>query len=94
LEFEIENLREILTQVVRCPGLQRLPVLHHRFARVRTERAREPFGVRLEAGDDGHRHPAFHEVAIQPEDHACLFLGFVMRGMRGMTLLPEKFQRS
>ena len=94
LELQLERLGKVLTEVVRSTRLQRLVVLHHSFTRVRAQCSRESLGIGFDAGYDRHRHPAFHEVAIQPEDHACLFLGFIMRGMGGMTLLPEKLQRS
>ena len=47
LELQIKDLREILAEIVRRTSLQGLVVLHHRFTRVRAERAGESLGLRL-----------------------------------------------
>ena len=53
LEGDLERPREVLAQVVAGARLERLVVLHQRFAAVGAERAGEPLAVGLPAGDTG-----------------------------------------
>ena len=58
LELEVERLGEVLPEVVRRAGLQRLVVLHQRLARVRAQRAGELLALGLQ--------PVMTGIAIQP----------------------------
>ena len=94
LEFQIERFGEVLTEVVRRSCLQRLVVLHHAFARVGSQRAGESLRVCLQPSDHGHRHPAFHEVAINAEHAPSFFLCLVVGCMGGVAFLPEELERA
>ena len=72
------------------PGLQRLVVLHQRLAAVGAQRAGEPLAVGLPAGHDRHRHPLFHERAVDAEHPPRLFLRLRLGGVGGVALLPEE----
>src|SRR5438874_1557872 len=62
LILHVERLGEILAEVVRCPCLDRLVVLHQRFDRVRPQRPGELLTVRFQTGEDGHSQPLFVEA--------------------------------
>ena len=92
LEPQLERLRKVLSEVVRCSGLQRLVVLHHPFAGIRAKRAGKSLGVGLGAGNYRHRHPALHKVAIDAEHLSGFLLGLLMGGVSRVTFLPEKLE--
>ena len=94
LELEVERLREVLSQVMRSASLKRLVVLHHAFARVGAQRTGEFFSLGLHARNYGHRHPAFHEIAIDAQHSPRFFLRLVVSGVRGVAFLPEEFERA
>ena len=94
LKLEIECLREVLTKVVRRSCLQRLVVLHHRFTRIRPQRAGKLFGISFLPRNHRHRHVFLHERAVHAEHLARLDLGFIVRRVRGVSFLPQKFHRT
>ena len=70
LERDLERLGEVLSQVVAGARLERLVVLHQRFAAVGPKGAGEALAVGLPAGHHRHRHPLLHEPAVDPEHRA------------------------
>ena len=94
LELNLEGLGEILPEVVRCAGLQRAAVAHHRFDRIRARRAGELLALALDAVDHRHRELGLAELLIEREDLQRFGFGFFRRLMRGVTFLPEKLRRA
>ena len=94
LELEVERLREVLPEIVRCAGLQCLVVLHHPFAGVGAQSPSKSFGVGFGTGNDRHRHPPFHKIAVDAEHPSRFLLGFLMRRVSRMSLLPEELERA
>ena len=90
--FNFESLGEILPQIMRRPGLQRLAVAHHRFDRVRSVRPGESLGVRFFAGDHRHRRFFHREIGVDVQHLPCFGFRFFLRRVRGVPFLPKKFQ--
>src|SRR6266480_2247684 len=93
LILHVERLGEILAEVVRCPRLDRLIVLHQRFDRVRAQRPGELFTVGFQTGEDGHRQPLFVEASVNLQDQTRLTLGVRFIDVRGVSFLPEELRR-
>ena len=74
--------------------LQRLAVAHHGFDRIGLVGAGEALGLRLAPGN--HRNGRFvhGEIGVDVQHLARLGFGFLERGVRGVALLPEKFERA
>ena len=87
-------LAKFWPEIVRRARLQRFAVAHHGFDRVGLVGAGETLGGRLAAGN--HRNGRFvhGEVGVDIEHLARFGFGFLERGVRGVALLPEKFQRA
>ena len=90
----LEGFREILPQVVRSAELQRLSVAHHGFQRIRDVGPGELLGVRLSPRDHGNRGFAHREIRVDVEHLPRLGLALFGGGVRGVALLPEKFERA
>ena len=90
----LEGLGEILAEIVRSAGLQRLAVAHHGFDRIGLIGSGETLGIGLAAGDDGDGGFVHCEVGIDVQHLARFEFGLVQRGVRGVSLLPEKFERA
>ncbi len=90
----MKSLGEILPQIVRGPCLQRFAVSHHRFDGVRLVRAREALGGRLAPGNDRNGGFVDGEIRIDLQHLPRFRFRFLERGVRGVPLLPEKFQRA
>ena len=94
LILHVERLGEILAEVVRCPCLDRLVVLHERFDRVGAQRSSELLTFRFQTGEDGHGQPLFVEAAINPQDQTRLTLRVRFIDVRGVPFLPQELRRS
>ena len=97
LLIEIANLKrlgEILPEVVRCAGLQRLAVAHHGFDRVGLIGAGKPFRCRLAPGDDRNGGFVDGKIGVDVEHLPRFGFGFFERGVGGVAFLPEKFERA
>ena len=90
----LERFREILPQVVRRAGLQRLAVAHHRFDRIGGIGSGEALGLRFSSGNHGNGRFVHREIGVNVEHLARFGFGFLERGVRRVPFLPEKFQRA
>src|SRR5690348_235713 len=54
LDLDPSRAGEILSEKMRGPGLDRFPVLHHRFDAKGLHRARKPFAFRFLADENWH----------------------------------------
>ena len=92
LVLHLECLREILTEVVGRPALQRLAVLHERLDAVGADRARELLAVALDSRVDRDRHLLLRETPVDLQDLQRLILGLRLGGVRRVSLLPEELR--
>ena len=70
--------------------LERLVVLHQRFNAVGLHGPREPLSRGLDSLDGWYGHPLPREGVVNVKDLQCLFDSFLLGGVRGVALLPEK----
>src|SRR5437870_2244293 len=87
-------LGEVLAEVVRGSGLQRLPVPHQGFDRERLDGAREPLRGRLPAEEHGRRHDVLRDLPVRLEHASGLFPGLLLGLVRRVPLLPEELRRA
>ena len=87
-------LCEILSEKVRRPRLQGLPVLHHRLYAIGVHRPGEFFSLSLFAADYGHRHVVLRELLVDAQHFLRLLFGLCARSVGGVALLPKKFSRA
>jgi hypothetical protein len=81
-ELDLVRLGEVLAEVVRSAGLQRLAVAHEGLDRIRARGARELLGVALRAEVHGHGEHVLGDLAVHLEDVERLLLRFVGGGVR------------
>ena len=91
---DLKRLREILAQVVGSSGLQSLAVAHHGFDGESLVSPRKALGVRFAAWNHRDCGFAHGKIRIDVEHLARLEISLFKRRVRGMPLLPEKFQRA
>ena len=94
LEGDVERLGEVLPQEVAGAGLERLAVLHHRLDAERVDRAGELLPLGLGPDQHGHRHELLGESLVDADHLVRFVLGFLLRRVRGVPLLPEELGRS
>ena len=92
LELDVERLAEVLPQVVTRARLQRQAVLHHGLDGVAALCAGELLGARLHALDHRHRHDVLGHLGVQIQNAQHFFQRFLVRGVRRVSLLPEKLR--
>ena len=90
----LEGFREILAEIVRSAGLEGLAVAHHGFDRKGLIRSGETLGIGLAARDDGDGGFVHCKVGVDVQHLARFGFRFGQRGVRGVALLPEKFERA
>jgi hypothetical protein len=90
----LESLSKILAEKVRSAGLQSLAVAHHGFDGIGDVGAGEFLGVGFLPGDYGNSGIVHRKIGVDVQHLAGFRFGFLARGVRGVTLLPEKFQRA
>ena len=89
--FYIKRRCKILSQIMGRTRLQTLTVVHHRFHRIRCDRARKFFLFRLSARQYGDCKTVFGKFFVNIEHRKRFFFRFRRGCMRGMTFLPQKF---
>ena len=89
---DVEDLREVLAEVVRGAGLQRVAVLHQRLDRVRHLGAGELLRIALRPRVDRHGQLGLDEVPVDLEHPQHLGLALLGGGVRGVALLPEELR--
>ncbi len=90
LEFDVESAAEILAEIVAGARLQRQSILHHGFDGEGPQRAREFLGAGFLALDYRHGHDVFGHVGVNIQHAQHFFLRLLVRGVRGVALLPEE----
>ncbi len=90
--MDVEGFAEILAKVMAGARLERKAVLHHGLDRVRFPGSSKLLGARLGALDNRHGHGIFGHLRVEVQDAQRLFAGLCMRGVRGMSFLPEEFR--
>ena len=93
-ELDSHRLGEVRAQVVRCAGLQRLAVLHHRLDREARDRAGEALALGLLACHNRHGDHVLGERAVDLEHLRCLLARLGLVGVGGVALLPEELRRA
>ncbi len=76
------------------PAWSALVVLHQRLAAIGPEGAGEALAVGLPAGEDRHRHPLFHERAVDAQHPERLLLRLRLGGVGRVPFLPEELRRA
>ncbi len=89
-EHDVLRLGEVLAEEVAGPGLEGFSVLHHGFDGVGIDGAGEAFAGGFFTLDDRHRHDVLGKVGVDLEHPACFFDRFFLRGVGGVTFLPEE----
>ncbi len=93
-ERDVVRLCEILPELMRCAGLQRLSIRHERLDRVRRDGAREFLVVALAAADNRQAEDVFGHLAIDAQ-HLLHFCGGLFTGRVGrMPFLPQELERA
>ena len=87
-KLDIKGFGEILSQKMRGPGLQGLPVLHQSFDAIGIYRPRKAFLLGFDSFDNGHGHPLFRKVCVHVQHLLGFVNGLLCGRMGGMTLLP------
>ncbi len=92
----LEGLGEILAEVVRSTCLQLLAIAHHGLPieYARGVGAGEALGLRFSAGNDGDRRFIYSKISVDIEHLAGFGFGFIIRRVRRVPFLPEKFERA
>src|SRR5204863_9463577 len=88
LEVNVAGPREVLTEKMRCPGLDRLPILNHRFNRERLHGTGESFAFRVFSGVNRDCAMIPNEGLVNVQHSAGFFARFRFAFMDGVTLLP------
>ena len=83
-----------VAEIVRCPGLQCLSVMHQCLNRVGRFRPGEFLLVRLPALDHRNRQFLFAEIRIDIQHLDRPLLGILRRGMGGVPFLPQELRRT
>ena len=91
LELHIERLAEVLAQVVTGAGLQGKAILHHGLNAVGLQRSGELLRLRFQALDHRHGHHILGDFGVHVQHAEDFPRGFLVIGVRGVTLLPKKF---
>ena len=87
---DVERAGKAVAEVVACAGLQRLAVMHHALDGVGVHRTGELLLIGLVAADDGHGQLLLTGVGIDLEHLQRLLARLFLRGVQGVSLLPEK----
>ncbi len=89
-EGNVLGFREILPEIMRGSGLDRLAVLHHRLDRQGHVRSRKTFVLRFLSGDHRDGEVVAQELLVKPVDHPRFLDRLGLRFMRRVPLLPEE----
>ena len=68
LKLDATGARKVLAEKMRRTGLDRLPVLHHRFDRQRLHRAGETLALGFFPGENRDREMLAHEPFVKIEN--------------------------
>ena len=93
-ELDVGGARKVLAEHVARAGLEGLLVAHHRFDAPGEVRAGELLAVRLAALDDRDGQPFLGHLPVAFEAGRDLFLGLLLGGMEGVSLLPQELRRA
>ena len=91
-EFNFAGFSKVLPKKMACSRLQRLAILHHGLDGKRIHRSRKSLAVSLATLDHRHGHPVLREVLVYIQHLHGFFARLYLGGMRGVTLLPQKFR--
>ena len=89
LELNPARARKILAEKMRGAGLDRLPVLDHRFDAERLDRARKPFALGFFAAEDRDREMIAHERFVDTRASSSSPRAPRLR-FRGRYVLPAR----
>ena len=92
LILRAKRLGEVLTEEMGRPQLKGLVVLHQGFARIGANRTGELLRLGLHARDRRHRHPLFHELAVELQNEQRLLHRFGFRRMCRVPFLPQELR--
>ena len=94
LKLDPARARKILAEKMRGAGLDRLPVLDHRFDAERLHRAGKAFALGFLAAENRDREMIAHELFVNVEHLLGFRARFGFGFVDGVALLPEELGRA
>ena len=88
--FDIERIRERVSEEVACRRLERLPVMHQRFDRISILRSRELLALSLPSGNDRDRQVFLNKTLVHFPHHLCALFRLFISSVDRMPLLPQE----
>jgi hypothetical protein len=92
-ERDVVGAGEVLTEEMRGPALQSLPVPHEPLDRQGLLGPREALRLRLSAPENGDREDVLRDLAIDVQHLDGLGPGLFGRRVSGMAFLPQELTR-